>query len=334
MIGAHLDATSPAALLNFPHHRNAGDSALWLAADQLVSDLSGGLRYRCGSNGFDETAFERAVPKGTIVLNAGGNLGDLYTGPGSQQALRERVMASYPGRPILQLPQSIHFRDTANRDRFARLVEAQGATTILCRDAASVEIAKSSFDATVAYCPDLVFSLGPLQRASDPQVDIVWLSRTDPERFHDSPPPSAEVEVVDWLHPLPGEGPWPPGRRARLAYRLNLKLLGGGGEPVRAQRGLVHALSVATFKPLAQGWVRRALEMLSRGRVVVTDRLHGHVLAFLAGIPSVVLDNSYGKVHQLIDVTTAASPLTHKATSVPEALGIARDLVRGGGAQP
>lgn len=32
------------------------------------------------------------------------------------------------------------------------------------------------------------------------------------------------------------------------------------------------------------------------GRLVVTDRLHAHVLAGLMGVPHIVVDNSYGKV--------------------------------------
>ena len=62
---------------------------------------------------------------------------------------------------------------------------------------------------------------------------------------------------------------------------------------------------------------------------MVTDRLHGHVLAWLSGIPSVVMDNSYGKVSGVIELTTASSSLTHLAANPDEALRIARSLVTG-----
>ena len=39
-----------------------------------------------------------------------------------------------------------------------------------------------------------------------------------------------------------------------------------------------------------------ASDTLARGKVVVTDRLHGHILSVLMNKPNVILDNSYGKV--------------------------------------
>jgi exopolysaccharide biosynthesis predicted pyruvyltransferase EpsI len=236
------------------------------------------------------------------------------------------VLAAFPGRPVVQLPQSIHFGEQANLERFRRLVGSQGCTTVLCRDEASLALARRWFDAEVAYCPDLALALGPQARPAPAVVDVLWLARTDPERRHAPPAPAPDVEVVDWLHPLPGEPPWPP--RRRLAFELDQRLLGGAPEPARPQRGLTARVAAATFGPLARGWVERGLSILARGRVVVTDRLHGHLLAFLAGIPSVVLDNSYGKVHGVVALTTAGSPRTHLAGSTDEALALARDLAR------
>ena len=314
-------------LLNFPNHRNAGDSALWLAAEDLISTRPASVSYRCAWNTFDRSSFERQVPTGPIVLNAGGNFGDLY--PGGQQALREHVLRTMTHRAIIQLPQSIHFVDVANRDRMARLIATHGRTTILCRDEVSVEIARRHFDAPVAFCPDLVFWLGPFARPA-PVVDIVWLARTDPERHFDAPEPAPGLEVFDWLHPHPGEPVWPDG--ARRAYEINQRLIAGFG-PAPAEGGRLRRargrLAAPTFDAIANGWVDRAVRLLGRGRVVVTDRLHAHVLALLSGIPSVVLDNSYGKVHGVIRTTTIDSPLTHLATSVPDALALAKELVAG-----
>ena len=324
-----IDAVVPigetVGLLNFPNHRNAGDSALWLAGEDLLTTRPATVAYRCAWNTFDRAAFERRVPDGPVVLNAGGNFGDLY--PGGQQALREHVLRTMTDRPIIQLPQSIHFVDPANRDRMARLVAAHGRTTILCRDEPSLEIARRHFDAPSAFCPDLVFWVGPFARPA-PVVDIVWLARTDPERSVTPPDPAPGLEVFDWLHPHPGEPVWPAG--ARRPYDLNQRLIAGlGAAPAMDAplRSLRVALAVPTFDAIAHGWVDRAVQLLGRGRVVVTDRLHAHVLALLAGIPSVVLDNSYGKVHGVIRTTSIDSPLTHLASSVPEALALARELV-------
>jgi exopolysaccharide biosynthesis predicted pyruvyltransferase EpsI len=58
------------------------------------------------------------------------------------------------------------------------------------------------------------------------------------------------------------------------------------------------------------------MRLISAGRVVVTDRLHGHILCLLLGLPHVLLDNAYGKIsnfHRMwtdgvSDVVWAESP--------------------------
>jgi exopolysaccharide biosynthesis predicted pyruvyltransferase EpsI len=66
--------------------------------------------------------------------------------------------------------------------------------------------------------------------------------------------------------------------------------------------------------------------MLSEGRVVVTDRLHGHILCLLLGIPHIVLDNSYGKLRSFDETWTRTSTLTHWAASLDDAVQLAHRL--------
>ena len=60
----------------------------------------------------------------------------------------------------------------------------------------------------------------------------------------------------------------------------------------------------------------RGLRILSAGKVVVTDRLHAHILCLLMNIPHVLLDNSYGKVNNFVDTWTKDSPLVHLSDSI------------------
>ena len=326
-VDRHLPTGVRVAFLNFPNHRNAGDAALWLAGQQLVRRNGRRIVYRSAWNSMSSARMDTALGAGGwIVLNAGGNFGDLY--PHGQQALRERVLREWRDHPIVQLPQSIHFRETAARDAMGELVAAHGGFTILCRDQASLAIA-SEWDATAAYCPDLCFLLGPYDRP-EPEVEIVWLGRTDPERVHERPAAATDVHQVDWLGDLPSDIAHPGAWRFRAARRVDDRLVGFGPDGTRwNDHRVVSRIAAATFGPVAEGWTERGRAILGRGQVVVTDRLHGHVLAWLSGIPSVVMDNSYGKVSGVVELTTASSSLTHLAANPDEALRIARSLVTG-----
>ena len=132
------------------------------------------------------------------------------------------------------------------------------------------------------------------------------------------------VESLDWLAPLPDEAPWPVADRVRL--KLNSALL----PRFEAGSGVAKALwrpNAATFEPLAERWVDRGCRILARGRVVVTDRLHGHLLSLLQGIPHVVMDNSYGKLRSVYEEWTHQCSLAAWAETPEEAVEAARRLL-------
>jgi pyruvyl transferase EpsO len=322
----------PVALVNFPNHRNAGDPAIWLGAERVLGRLGRRIRYRASWASYDPVALTRAVPEGPILLNGGGNLGDAYVGPRSQQGTRERVLADFPGRPVVQLPQSTWFRDPAAAEAMAARLDEHGATTLLLRDRDSLAFAREAFAATPAVlCPDLALALGPRRRPADARVDVLWLARRDPEAAVDAPDGAAGVEIVDWLEPLADEPA--PSWWLRRVLAVNDRLTQrSAAEPADARRW--GRLLAATFDPLARHWVDRGCRILSRGRVVVTDRLHGHVLALLMGIPSVVLPNGNGKTRAFVDAWTGTIDGVTLADDAEHALALAHEHLGAGGGAP
>ncbi len=324
VVDTHLPAGARVAFLNFPNHRNAGDDAIWLGGEEVLARQGRRIAYRAAWNSLSPRRLDKALGSdGWIVLSGGGNFGDLY--PGGQQALRARVLHEWRDRPILQLPQSIHFGDPAAREAMGTLVGDHGGMTILCRDQASLDIARE-WDATVAFCPDLAFLVGPFDRP-EPKVDVVWLGRGDGERLFDRPDPADDLWIDDWLGDTDVDGDLPVSRDLARARRRVGKYVGFDPAGTHyVDHPLYSRLGSSGFRAVAEGWVDRGVAILGRGRVVVTDRLHAHVLAWLAGVPSVVLDNSYGKVRGVISTTTADSALTYFADSTDQALALARRL--------
>jgi exopolysaccharide biosynthesis predicted pyruvyltransferase EpsI len=71
----------------------------------------------------------------------------------------------------------------------------------------------------------------------------------------------------------------------------------------------------------------RGSRLLSRGRVIITDRLHGHILGLLLGIPQVLVGDRYGKVKSFYESWTRDCPITSWADSEKEA-DTARSVAR------
>jgi pyruvyl transferase EpsO len=94
----------------------------------------------------------------------------------------------------------------------------------------------------------------------------------------------------------------------------------------RPSSRLWRSLLVRTYGPLAKRRLRRGLRVLARGRVVITDRLHGHILSLMMGVPHVVLDNTYGKISSFHRTWTAGADGVRIAGSAAEAVALARQL--------
>jgi len=229
------------------------------------------------------------MPKGVVLIHGGGNFGGLWL---PHQRHRESVLNALRDYKVIQLPQTLFFGDDrACFDRTAALIRQHPDFTLLVRDRQS-EALGLRLGARTLLCPDsAVFLAGTLHRAL-PEVDFYGLTRTDKERSGgDWPPPPDRytVDFGDWLevhqHPITG-----------YLSMLQRRAHGRFGHQWWFQRALLQAFNV-----MARARVARGVRQLSRGRVVVTDRLHAHLLSLLLGIPHVVLDNHYGKIHGYMD---------------------------------
>lgn len=288
----------PIALLDFPTYGNPGDSAIWLGALACLGAL--GFEppvYTSDERTFDEHALRRALPAGSILITGGGNFGDLWP---RHQAFRERVVAAFPQHAIVQLPQTIHF---GSRDALAaagRVLGRHRDLTLLVRDGESLDVATRQLGCRAALCPDLAFAL---DRREEPSLNarvparagVLRLFRTDHESGRDA---GSVAPAVDWADP---EVLSPLERLGRF--------LAGSHRRIARQR------------------LRRGTRLLRSARVVVTDRLHGHVLSLLLDIPHVVIGDKNAKLRRFIDAWTQSSTLLRWADSPVEADRLASELL-------
>jgi exopolysaccharide biosynthesis predicted pyruvyltransferase EpsI len=316
MLGRQIDLTlrpllsgaRRVALVDFPNHANVGDSAIWLGElAYLRSFDSVALGYTCDVRSYSRAALARYLGDGVILLSGGGNLGDLWE---PYQQLRERVIADFPGNRIIQLPQSIHFQRRENLERARRVFDAHPDLTLLIRDRQSLALAASEFRTPARLCPDMAFALGPLARPCQPTADLVWLSRTDKESLRYGPVSAEHMAArVDWISE-------PTDLFTNLRNRFEHRLL----RHPSVLRGLA-PLRSRLWERAARRRLHRGCVLLASGRTVLTDRLHGHILSVLLGIPHYLLDNTTGKVRSFYETWTHPAPLVAWCDTPAEAFG-------------
>ncbi|XP_041363862.1 uncharacterized protein LOC121379354 isoform X2 [Gigantopelta aegis] len=200
-----------------------------------------------------------------IVFRGGGNL----IGYKLDDIIRKGLMRRFHGFKMFIMPQSIFVRgnryEGGHFDRCKKLYCCNANLTILLRDRQSLGIALKYWNngTNLALAPDMAFQIGSVSRTMSPMYDVMWLKRSDTE----APKYSAKA----------------------LLFPKNITVKISEWENWKTNKGLTTMETVFLM-------ANNGLVFLQRGRVVITDRLHGHILSTLLNIPHVLIDNQYKKL--------------------------------------
>ena len=318
-----LDGAARCALVGYPNHNNSGDNAIWLGELELLASLGVDVAYQCDDVSYNDRDLADVLPDGPILLHGGGNYGDLWP---EQQALRERVMRDFPARHVVQLPQTVNFVDPRTADAHRQFLQGRDrAPSMLCRDGVSALFARERLGIDAVLCPDSAFFLN-LAVTEHPAVDVVVNSRLDHESVGEGPLtfPGFSVEHSDWLLS-------PGARSVRRALTVRSRTTARSLAARTTRTGLVwrgvRRIPMFGSRRLAERRVAHACRLLSRGRVVVTDRLHGHILSILLGIPHIIRDTQHHKVANFHETFTHRSRTTFQATGSADVVALVQRLL-------
>lgn len=320
-----LGPTRACGLFGFPDHSNVGDSAIWLGELAFLSAHGIDIVYSCSVKTYRQESLEATLgDSGTLLVSGGGSFGDVWADYHDQVL---ELLARHRRSRIVIMPQTVYFWDKDYARRTARALANHGDVTLMVRDLRSLRVARDLLETEAVLCPDMALYLS-LRATSNADVDVVYLKRADRESrgLEVAAEKLPEVVVADWIGGIRTNM---AGRAAHSALtRLNRRLT----EMIVSAPGpqlLIERVAASVRNRLAVQRLRVGLELLQQGRVVVTDRLHGHLLTLLLGRPSVALDNNYGKVSSFYQTWTSALPESNWADSPEQAVQLARQLAEG-----
>ncbi|PVD31828.1 hypothetical protein C0Q70_07246 [Pomacea canaliculata] len=290
-----------AMLMDFATYENKGDPAITGGQVALLKRLNVTIVFSCSTGRCNDDNLKKAreISNGynstslIILLQGGGNL----VGYSIADIIREKILNRFPDFPTLLFSQSIwlHKGNQAHLNKCREIYSHKENLTIFLRDRQSLGLAQKHFPGTkLMLMPDMAFGLGCVPRTMPPTLDIVWIKRSDNESSgYKVPeiPTNLSVYVGDWLKWKTNKGKTPMETSFLIAFN--------------------------------------GLSFLQRGRVVITDRLHGHILSVLLGIPHVLIDNPpYFKLSSFRRSWTAGLSNTVLVTTGEEALEQAQQLLQ------
>lgn len=276
-------------ILDAPDHENVGDQAILLGELAFLRRNFPETRLGIASFLTYNPALDKAIESADVIaIHGGGNFGDIWP---SHHQFRLHVFRRFADKKIIQFPQSIHFSDPDILEETRRVIGACKNFTLVVRDTNSYAYASKHFDCHILLSPDMAFSLGRIVPPA-PHKDFYCLLRTDKEVLEEKKEKlsvaftsaGASYEIGDWLQL--GPKLFNPHPYMRKLSKTPL-------------RGWVAKAGLAGFESFAQKRMDYGISLLSRGRTVVTDRLHGHIITTLLDKPHYVFDSYDGKVHSL-----------------------------------
>lgn len=327
------------ALLDYPNHLNIGDHLIWLGELFYLTDvLKTKIKYVANIQNFSPEEMEKQIGKSPILLHGGGNLGDLW--PAYQKA-REEIISTYRDRPIIILPQSIYFAHRDNLNKAADVFNSHPNLTLFARENYSYELAIKHFhQCRIIKAPDSAFQMIDLPLPSfklNSKRQILYLCREDSE-LNESFSPTAlnllNLVVKDWINEkwiyrwmvkdspdwywrIPGivllvrEG-WQRGlsNPSEWLSRQQWERFHPGALKINAITpvGSFNRLYNCPINKFSWSLMHSGIYLLKQSRLVITNRLHGHILCILLGIPHILLPNSYYKNESFYETWTYQIP--------------------------
>eukprot|EP00835_Amoeboradix_gromovi_P001739 NODE_86_length_22163_cov_0.379442.p2 type:complete len:623 gc:universal NODE_86_length_22163_cov_0.379442:2290-4158(+) len=275
-----------AVLIDVANHDNLGDVFIWLGEEIALSRIGVQINYHCLSHTNQCTSViptlkAKVNEKTAILLQGGGNFGDLYR---FETKLRNIYVKEFPNNVMVFFPQSIYYKNKTLMKTDSDLYSKHDKLHLMVRSEQSKNILDTHFIESKRYLvPDSAFMIGSIEPNCEPHLDLVILKRTDQESI--LPP-----KFVKYIHDRMAEKGYTYKIFDWFDYPKEERNYGYyNGKPTDPMRLPRWALDVGN-------------RMLCQGRVVLTDRLHATILSLLMDKPVVALENNYKKIREVTHV--------------------------------
>ncbi|KAH7119353.1 polysaccharide pyruvyl transferase-domain-containing protein [Dactylonectria estremocensis] len=285
---------------------NKGDAVIWVAQETLLATLGittmSVCRYTdkdCDIEKFRKNLADHQ-PYSGIIMAGGGNFNDFFM---DDHPARLKMAEEFGEYPIRAFPQSINM---TKPDTIRWTEQAFGAARdiqLAARDQPSYDWLEKTFGDNAknvkpnkvkhVLTPDIAFMLGnrPDIRLNTKKTHQIYiLARDDSEAAEGN---AKEVPV--------GEGHFDFGSAAgKVSYLKNdwrnLETPEINGGDVVGSDGKTYRVE-KEWHPTQRNSAKSMMgfEMLAQAEFVITDRLHGHIMCTLMGIPHVLMDSKLKK---------------------------------------
>lgn len=201
-----------------------------------------------------------------VTIIGGGNIGDLYD---DIEFLRQLVIVNFPNNRIISFPQTVDFSNTKfgkERLRIAkRIYSKHKDLTIAAREEKSHQFLLNHFsNNNIIKIPDIAFTLNYNHNCLRESITVCV--RNDKESTN-----SKEInKLINRLR----------------ENKININIID------------THVGNVYIDYDNRDKYLSDILDTFSSSQLIITDRLHGMIFAYITRTPAIVFDNTNNKISQ------------------------------------
>lgn len=262
-----------AFIIGSPVYSNLGDSAIFLAQNQMIENSGWRTKELTYREFYDlHNSVRRIIKKHNPIFGmGGGNMGNQWP---AEERIRIDIIHEFPENPIIIFPQTLYFvgdSEAAIKDSKA-LYNSHRDLTIVAREQKSFELMTDYFpNAKLLLTPDIVLSTTMEDYGVIPETrsGVLFVTRSDPEK-------AVSDSTWEALEKVAAEA----GKACRYTDMYS---------------------EIPVTKENRAECVLKKMQEFCGAELVITDRLHGMVFAALTGTPCIVFSNYNHKVKGTYD---------------------------------
>ena len=253
-------------IIGVPYHGNLGDQAIIIAENQYIKDILKNKKVieieSSITNKFIKI-FKKLIKKDDIIfMHGGGFLGNLW--PVEEEMFRKTI-SSFKDNNIIVLPQTIFFTNDELGEKelnvSKKIYNNHKKLYISCREEYTLNFSKKEFKCKLLLVPDIVLYLEDYILNKN-RKDVLFCLRKDSEKVNHN-----YSGLTSYIN--------------KLQYKIDLT------DTVILKR---------LYKINRKKFVFEKLKQFSKYKLVVTDRLHGMIFAYLTNTPCIVFENKSYKI--------------------------------------
>lgn len=285
MILDHIEDKNNVVFVDFPLHYNVGDLLILKGALSFFDENGVKINNIYSTYNASIQKIKSKINKQTTILfHGGGNFGDIYP---VHQELREDYVSEFKDNKIIILPQTAYFGDCVKLEKSKKIFKQHNNVIMFARDEKTYELFLE-FSEKTYLVPDMAHNLyGKLNVFTGEKKQKLYFLRKDVEVGFMQEKILSNNEVMDYFD-------WDD-----IILKNDKNFLGIINRIVKINEKL-NCDFLDKFIFIMWNWkitklINKFSLFFSSYDVVVTSRLHGHILTCLVDSESKLLDNSYGK---------------------------------------